>query len=232
MALFIMKWMDSSLKECRMQGLSFLRASPVEVRRSMALFIMKWMDSSLKECRMQGLSFLRASPLFGSCVGRTRPQDPVLAPRASASEIKLDAIIGGGLEEGDLSILRFISASLGFRELDSSRDFCVACAIETLGCGGLVWIVVQSRCFYGLEITEKPLIMTPSFHFFDEKFSSFVLSKPLASSVLNGTSVLVNEFDIVIVIEELEDRNEMECHQLEILLGYVRNGREQLPSNT
>ncbi|KAF2549034.1 hypothetical protein F2Q70_00022448 [Brassica cretica] len=29
MALFIMKWMDLSLKECRMQGLSFLCASPL-----------------------------------------------------------------------------------------------------------------------------------------------------------------------------------------------------------
>ena len=51
--------------------------------------------------------------------------------------------------------------------------------------------------------TEKPLIMTPSSLFFNEKFSSLVLSKPSASSVLNGTSVLVNEFDIVILIEEL-----------------------------
>ncbi|KAF3607079.1 hypothetical protein DY000_02048965 [Brassica cretica] len=74
--------------------------------------------------------------------------------------------------------------------------------------------------------------MTPSSLFFNEKFSSLVLSKPSASSVLNGTSVLVTEFDIVIVIEELEDRNEMVCHQLEILLDYVCNGREPLPSNT
>ena len=34
MALFIMKWMDLSLKECRLQGLSFLRASPVFLFRS------------------------------------------------------------------------------------------------------------------------------------------------------------------------------------------------------
>ena len=45
--------------------------------------------------------------------------------------------------------------------------------------------------------------MTPSFLFFNEKFSSLVLSKPSALSVLNGTSVLVNEFNIVIMIEEL-----------------------------
>ncbi|KAF3527850.1 hypothetical protein DY000_02039452 [Brassica cretica] len=51
----------------------------------MALFIMKWMDFSLKECGMQDLSFLRASP-----------QDAFPAPRASASEIELDAIIGEG----------------------------------------------------------------------------------------------------------------------------------------
>ncbi|KAF3484954.1 hypothetical protein F2Q69_00056073 [Brassica cretica] len=74
--------------------------------------------------------------------------------------------------------------------------------------------------------------MTLSSLFFIEKFSSLVLSKPWDSSVLNGTSVLVNEFDIVIVIKDLEDRNEMVCHQLEILVGYVRNGREPLPSNT
>ncbi|KAF3596109.1 hypothetical protein DY000_02025746 [Brassica cretica] len=45
--------------------------------------------------------------------------------------------------------------------------------------------------------------MTLSSLFFNETFSSLVLSKPWASSVINGTSVLVNEFDIVIVIEEL-----------------------------
>ncbi|KAF3516918.1 hypothetical protein DY000_02060287 [Brassica cretica] len=84
----------------------------------MALFIMKWMDLSLKECRMQGSSFLRASP-----------QDPVSAPRASASEIELDAIIGEGrLVDPSCftSSLEFVSASLGSRELDSSRDFCFA----------------------------------------------------------------------------------------------------------
>ncbi|KAF3509737.1 hypothetical protein F2Q69_00007795 [Brassica cretica] len=90
----------------------------------MALFIMKWMDLSLKECRMQGLSFLCASP-----------QDPVSAPRASASEIELDAIIGGGrLVDPSCftSSLEFVSASLGFRELDSSRDFCVAFDASTV----------------------------------------------------------------------------------------------------
>ncbi|KAF3512398.1 hypothetical protein F2Q69_00009762 [Brassica cretica] len=74
--------------------------------------------------------------------------------------------------------------------------------------------------------------MTPSSLFFNKKFSSLVLSKPSASPVFNGTSVLVNEFNIVIVIEELEDRNEMVHYQLEILLGYVRDGRDPLPSNT
>ena len=34
MALFIMKWMELSLKECGMQGLSFLRASSVSLSRS------------------------------------------------------------------------------------------------------------------------------------------------------------------------------------------------------
>ncbi|KAF2615080.1 hypothetical protein F2Q70_00011345 [Brassica cretica] len=54
---------------------------------------------------------------------------PVLAPRASASEIELDAIIGGGLlldPSCFMSSLEFVYVSLGFRELDSSRDFCVA----------------------------------------------------------------------------------------------------------
>ncbi|KAF3589106.1 hypothetical protein F2Q69_00030425 [Brassica cretica] len=53
-------------------------------------------------------------------------QDPVSAPRASASEIELDAVIGGGrLVDPSCftSSLEFVSASLGFRELDSSRDF-------------------------------------------------------------------------------------------------------------
>ena len=50
---------------------------------------------------------------------------------------------------------------------------------------------------------EKPLIMTLSPLFFNEKFSSLVPSKPLASLVSNGTSVLVNVFNIVIVIEGL-----------------------------
>ncbi|KAF3512684.1 hypothetical protein F2Q69_00007197 [Brassica cretica] len=72
--------------------------------------------------------------------------------------------------------------------------------------------------------------MTPSSLFFNEKFSSLVLSKPSASSVLNGTSVLVNEFNIVIMIEELEDRNEMVYHQLEILLDYVRDGGDNSSS--
>ncbi|KAF2557135.1 hypothetical protein F2Q68_00016922 [Brassica cretica] len=113
----------------------------------MALFIMKWMDLTLMECTLQGLSFLRASP-----------QDPVLAPRASASEIELDAIIGGGRlvdRSCFTSSLEFVSASLRFWELDSSRDFCVAFVrnvrivrwnlwedLEILG-GWIVFVVVD-----------------------------------------------------------------------------------------
>ncbi|KAF3551474.1 hypothetical protein DY000_02006557 [Brassica cretica] len=66
---------------------------------------------------------------FDESSGRLRPCDPVLAPRASASEIELDAIIGGGLlldPSCFMSSLEFVYVSLGFRELDSSRDFCVA----------------------------------------------------------------------------------------------------------
>ncbi|KAF3545034.1 hypothetical protein DY000_02010613 [Brassica cretica] len=177
-------------------------------------------------------------------------QDPVSAPRASASEIELDAIIGGGrLVDPSCftSSLEFVSASLGFRELDSSRDFCVAFgrlwwfdldrgAIEMLLRSRNVRIV-KWKIREHLEILRGSIVLrrwrsNKKSHRDDMTFSSLVLSKPSASSVFNGTSVLVNEFDIVIVIEELEDRNEMVCHQLEILLRYVRNGREPLPSDT
>ncbi|KAF3512397.1 hypothetical protein F2Q69_00009763 [Brassica cretica] len=62
-------------------------------------------------------------------LGRLRPCDPVLAPRASASEIELDAMIGEGRLVDSLcftSSFEFVSVSLGFQELDSSKDFCVA----------------------------------------------------------------------------------------------------------
>ncbi|KAF3610481.1 hypothetical protein DY000_02046162 [Brassica cretica] len=59
-----------------------------------------------------------------------RLSDPVSVPRASASEIELDAIIGGGrlLDPSCfMSSLEFVYASLGFRELDSSRDIHLLC---------------------------------------------------------------------------------------------------------
>ncbi|KAF3563274.1 hypothetical protein DY000_02013604 [Brassica cretica] len=160
-----------------------------EVRRSMALFIMKWMDLSLKECRMQGLSFFAPLRSLGIVLV------DILEESNSATELlrflghmtrsfswskiqfRLLELLHQRsnsmslLEKGDLSI--FVSASLGFRELDSSRDFYV-----TFGCGGLIWIMVLSRCFYGLE-----MMLSPSSN---EKFSSLVLRKPSASSVLNG----------------------------------------------
>ncbi|KAF3512683.1 hypothetical protein F2Q69_00007196 [Brassica cretica] len=72
-------------------------------------------------------------------------QDPVSAPRASASEIELDAIIGErrlvdrSCFTSLLEAESFVSASLGFRELDSSRDFCVA-----FDCGA-VEMLLRSR---------------------------------------------------------------------------------------
>ncbi|KAF3563817.1 hypothetical protein DY000_02015088 [Brassica cretica] len=113
-----------------------------EVRRSMALIIMKWMDLSLKECRIslgivlvdiledsnsatELLRFLGhmthcfrgARSSFGSssfCIrDRTRCH---YWKRATCRSFVFHELVRG----------RFVYASLGFRELDSLRDFCVA----------------------------------------------------------------------------------------------------------
>ncbi|KAF2559951.1 hypothetical protein F2Q68_00016604 [Brassica cretica] len=172
MALFIMKWMDLSLKECRMQGLSFF--APL---RSLGIVLVDILEESNSATEL--LRFLgHMTRSFSWSKIQFRLLE-LLHQRSNSMSL---------LEKGDLSI--FVSASLGFRELDSSRDFYV-----TFGCGGLIWIMVLSRCFYGLE-----MMLSPSSN---EKFSSLVLRKPSASSVLNGMSVWLSEFNIVIVIEEL-----------------------------
>ena len=89
MALFIMKWMDLSLKECRMQRLSFLRASPVFLFRSAwyraSRNILSMISSRSKQKYRKGAKSLFKSSLsiwecivslapwlqlFGSYVGR------------------------------------------------------------------------------------------------------------------------------------------------------------------
>ncbi|KAF3607078.1 hypothetical protein DY000_02048966 [Brassica cretica] len=126
MALFIMKWMDLSFKECRMQGLSFLRASPFHWLLDFSSFgivlvdILEESNSSTELLRFLGhmtRCFRGARSSFGSssfCIrDRTRCH---YWRRATCRSFVFHELVRG----------RFVSASLGFRELDSSRDFCVA----------------------------------------------------------------------------------------------------------
>ncbi|KAF2558766.1 hypothetical protein F2Q68_00013911 [Brassica cretica] len=67
----------------------------------------------------------------------------------SSSEVELDAFLG-----------EIISKSLGFRELDCSRSFCVV-----LGYGDLILIEVPTRRLFGLEISSNMSVSTSSIEY-------------------------------------------------------------------
>ncbi|KAF2611940.1 hypothetical protein F2Q70_00013573 [Brassica cretica] len=143
-------------------------------------------------------------------------RDPVSAPRASASEIELDAMIGKGrLVDSSCftSSLEFVSVSLGFRELDSSKDFCVAL-------GRLWWFDLDRGAVEMLLRSRNVRIVKWKIWEHLEILCGLIVLRRWRS---NSTS---RQDDMT------EDRNEMVYYQLEILLAYVRDGRDSLPSNT